>query len=325
MELICEIYDLYNAFVSWVKRCGTVKKSYGANELFHHKLSQIISDLINKLDPHDERIEMAHKLFGKYEKIKNALPQHFEFGKKDSEVANVTESKSQMLYNKFESTKESITSNSLVIQQTKEEFDNFCEMLLRKLTKSSKSSLINRRFIGKFIEYIGHCVYSTEVSNHVIKYILTALIVVIEKSGEGLDSDEKNEKRQMQVIKLLDKLMLTKTILTLLYSEELEQLNSIMPLLFRLANRMLIGAIPEIQNQFFNEFENNSKSERFFERMHSIISRNIFVYHNHPDKFAIDFDAPSKKIYGKIDSQSEILKFVKIGRASCRERVYDRV
>ena len=92
-------------------------------------------------------------------------------------------------------------------------------------------------------------------------------------------------------------------------SEESERLNSTMPLILRLCNRLLTSAISGIQSQFYAEFQTNPKSERLFERMHGMISRNIFIYFRHSDKFALDFCGDST--LAKIDVQAEILKLLK--------------
>ena len=312
LELICEIYDLYNNFVRWIKRCGTAKRSYGANELFHHKLSHLISDLYAQLDPHDERLKALPRLFGDYEKLRNAFPQQFNCNKNAEEKENAPLNETLQFHKEFKATKDAVASNPAVKLAVKNEFTNFCCLLLKMLTKQGKSASLRKKFIAKLIDYISQCVNSQEVNMNIVKYILTAFIEIIKMSGTGLESEEKNEKRQMLVLKTLDKLRLTKTILTLLYSEEFERLNSIMPLVFRLSNKILIGALPEIQKQFFNEFETNPRSERLFERMYAVISRNIFVYHNHPDKFALHFAEPSQKIFGTIDSESEILTLLKL-------------
>lgn len=312
LELIGETYSLYNDFVRWVKRCGTAKRSYGANELFHHKLSHLISDLYTHLDPHDKRLQLLPRLFGGVEKLKNAFPQQIDAANNDHEQESVITNEALVFYKEFEEVKNAVISNSDIKLAVRNEFVGFCSLLLKMLTKQGKSASLKKKFISKLIDYISQCMSSPEVSMRIVKYILTAFIEVIEMSGSGLESEEKNEKRQMLVLKTLDRLRLTKTIISLLYSEEFERLNSVMPLVFKLSNKMLIGALPEIQNQFFSEFETNPRSERLFERMYAVISRNIFVYHNHPDKFALHFAQPSRKIFGTIDSECEILKLLKL-------------
>ncbi|MDR3549702.1 MAG: hypothetical protein P4M11_15760 [Candidatus Pacebacteria bacterium] len=109
----------------------------------------------------------------------------------------------------------------------------------------------------------------------------------------------------------MDNLELTRTLLNLMCSEESERLNSTMPLILRLANRLLASAMSSIQNQFYEEFQANPKSERLFERMHGMISRNIFIYFRHSDKFALDYSDEGDGLLAKIDVQAEILKLLK--------------
>lgn len=104
---------------------------------------------------------------------------------------------------------------------------------------------------------------------------------------------------------------MTKTILSLLCSEESESLNSIMPLLLRLANKILTGTIVKIQKQFYTEFDINKRSARIFERAHAMISRNIFIFHRHHDRFAMDPQTNSSSIGTHIDVQAEVIKFLK--------------
>jgi hypothetical protein len=84
-----------------------------------------------------------------------------------------------------------------------------------------------------------------------------------------------------------------------------------MLLFFKLANKMLTSAIKEIQDQFYNEFKANPQSERLFERMHAIISRNVFIYHRHNIKFAMDTVKDKSNSDRNIDPQALILKFLK--------------
>ena len=104
---------------------------------------------------------------------------------------------------------------------------------------------------------------------------------------------------------------MTKTVLGLLCSDESESLNSIMPLLLRLANKILTGTIAKIQNQFYAEFDVNKRSIRLFERMHAMISRNIFIFHRHHDRFAMDPKGDSSSIGVNIDVQAQVIKFLK--------------
>jgi hypothetical protein len=84
-----------------------------------------------------------------------------------------------------------------------------------------------------------------------------------------------------------------------------------MLLFFKLANKMLTSAIKEIQDQFYSEFKNNRQSERLFERMHAIISRNVFIYQRHNAKFAMDTVKDKSSSDENIDAQALILKFLK--------------
>lgn len=112
----------------------------------------------------------------------------------------------------------------------------------------------------------------------------------------------------------LDKLNLTKVILSLLCTEENRKLNPIIPHLLKLSNKMLTEAISTIQTQFYEEFQNNKCSIRLFERMYGLISRNIFVYFRHHERFA-EFSQVDKaflRIDGKsIDVQEEVIKLIK--------------
>jgi len=106
-------------------------------------------------------------------------------------------------------------------------------------------------------------------------------------------------------------LKLTKTLLSLLCSEESESLDSILPLLLKLANKMLTGSIKTIQDQFYNEFTRNKHAERLFERMHGVTDRNIFIYYHHTTRFAMNAVKKTNNLGAKIDLQAEILKFLK--------------
>lgn len=84
-----------------------------------------------------------------------------------------------------------------------------------------------------------------------------------------------------------------------------------MPLLLRLANKILTGTLLKIQNQFYAEFDVNKRSVRLFERMYAMISRNIFIFHRHHDRFAMDPLGESSSMGGNIDIQAEVIKFLK--------------
>ena len=84
-----------------------------------------------------------------------------------------------------------------------------------------------------------------------------------------------------------------------------------MPLLLRLANKILTGTLLIIQNQFYAEFDVNRRSVRLFERMYAMISRNIFIFHRHHDRFAMDPLGESSSMGGNIDIQAEVIKFLK--------------
>ena len=109
----------------------------------------------------------------------------------------------------------------------------------------------------------------------------------------------------------MDTLKLTKTLLTLLCSDESESLDAIFPVLLKLANNMLNSSIKKIQEQFYKEFESNKKSEKLFERMCTAISRNIFIYRWHPQMFAMQNSGKIFQTFNKIDVQREILIFIK--------------
>ncbi len=99
--------------------------------------------------------------------------------------------------------------------------------------------------------------------------------------------------------------------LKLLCSEESESLDSILPLLLKLANKMLTGSMRKIQDQFYSEFVKNKHSERLFERMYGIIDRNIFIYHRHFSRFATDSRGRTPGLGKPIDVQAEIMCFLK--------------
>jgi len=109
----------------------------------------------------------------------------------------------------------------------------------------------------------------------------------------------------------LDGLKLTKTLLTLLCSDESESLDAVLPALLRLANKMLGNSISEIQEQFFKEFRSNRKSEKLFERMCTAINRNVFIYRWHPQMFAMQKSGRAIQGIEAIDIQKEILVFIK--------------
>ena len=109
----------------------------------------------------------------------------------------------------------------------------------------------------------------------------------------------------------MDSLKLTKTLLKLLCAEESESLDSILPMLLKLANKMLTGSMRKIQDQFYNEFVRNHRSERLFERMHGAIGRNIFIYYRHFNRFATDSRKAIPGLGKRIDIQAEIMKFLK--------------
>jgi len=313
LELMCSVYDLYCYFTVWIKNYGA-KHHTKKEELFHGKLIQIIGELFKKLDVKDERVEAIYRLFGKYPKLKVALPIRSGNNEKDTTNQGVILSKTELFYAQFVPLRTAIVTDPQIKKELKEEFDEFCTVLLNLITspEDKETGNVNRKFIGKLIEYIGHCGSSTDTNSHIVKYLLTAFAEVIEMSTHIKSDNEKDKRRaQKTVLRTLDSLKLTKTILNLLCAEESERLNSIMPLLLRLANKMLTNALPEIQNQFYTEFQLNSKSERLFERMHGMISRNIFIYYRHPTKFAIDFQDTTEKTLSHIDVQAEIMKLLK--------------
>ena len=313
LELICEVFSLYNLYTEWVHRYGLKKPGKEFDELFHSGMSLILSNIGSKLDLKDERFGAIYDLLSKHEKLKGYLPPKPELPPPDPAEAapkNMTE----LFYARFASVKKSILSDLPIKKELKSEFNNFCEILLDLITSSEYSGIPNCTFIGKLIEYIGFTGTSSEVNIHLVKYLLTAFTKIIKMAGKMDKRDEDNkgkQKKQKKVLKILDSLKLTKTILSLLCSEESERLNSIMPLLLRLANKMLTEAFPAIQNQFYAEFQSNPKSERLFERMHGMINRNIFIYYRHPKKFATDFGKADGKMFSSIDVQAEILKLLK--------------
>ena len=109
----------------------------------------------------------------------------------------------------------------------------------------------------------------------------------------------------------MDSLKLTKTLLTLLCSDESESLDAILPALLKLANKMLHSSIRKIQDQFYKEFESNRKSEKLFERMCTAINRNVFIYRWHQQMFAMQKSGKIFQSIDEIDIQQEILIFIR--------------
>eukprot|EP00826_Nyctotherus_ovalis_P052685 TRINITY_DN6732_c0_g2_i1.p1 TRINITY_DN6732_c0_g2~~TRINITY_DN6732_c0_g2_i1.p1 ORF type:complete len:296 (+),score=71.92 TRINITY_DN6732_c0_g2_i1:65-952(+) len=141
----------------------------------------------------------------------------------------------------------------------------------------------------------------------------------VEMAGEGIRDEKAQRTAEEVILRTLDNLKLTKTLLELMCSKESNELDFILPLLLRLANKLLTGPIKEIQDQFYAEFARNPHSERLFERMHSIIDRGIFIYHHHFSRFGMD-ETKTNKLGYKINLQAEILMFL---RALCEDHNSD--
>ena len=91
-------------------------------------------------------------------------------------------------------------ANEEIQEELRQEFENFCGKLL-KLIEGAKQSEneMNKQFVSKVIEYIGHAGKSTGVNTHIVKYLLTALTHVIDMAGKKGETKKEKKKSQKEV------------------------------------------------------------------------------------------------------------------------------
>ncbi|MDR3549703.1 MAG: hypothetical protein P4M11_15765 [Candidatus Pacebacteria bacterium] len=150
-------------------------------------------------------MEAICKLFGKFEKLKGSIPRvmrRYGGDKKDKPEMSTGKSKAEALYALFISVKKSLMVDKDVKRELKQEFKNFCEILLKLVVDAEEEDAMStdRLFIGKLIEYIGHSGSSADVDTHTVKYLLSAFTSVIDMSGKIGLTDKERKKSQKQVL-----------------------------------------------------------------------------------------------------------------------------
>lgn len=99
----------------------------------------------------------------------------------------------------YERAKTVLSSEDIQAELNKE-FNSFCQHLLETIEGANEHGKEkNRRFIAKIIAYIGYSAIKAGTSTRIVKYILTALIHVIEMAEERVSSGQSN-KNYMETI-----------------------------------------------------------------------------------------------------------------------------
>ena len=94
-----------------------------------------------------------------------------------------------------------VMANDEIQKELHEEFEEFCGKLLVLIegAKNSENEM-NKQFVSKMIEYIGHAGKSTGVNTHIVKYLLTALTHIIDMAGKKGETKKEKRKSQKQLI-----------------------------------------------------------------------------------------------------------------------------
>ena len=272
------------------------------------------------MEPQHELLKGSYKLFSQYKKFADLFPKPLSAEENKENEPQAKEKDKEGIYHQIRILKVAVKEDEVIQRELKNEFNNFCRILLKHIREARNAEKeIDRLFVRKLIYYISLIGSNSVMNRRTIKYLLTAFIKTIEMASEGIKDEKAQKKAEEAILRTLDDLKLTKTLLELMCSKESNELDFILPLLLRLANKLLTGPIKEIQDQFYAEFARNPHSERLFERMHSIIDRSIFIYHHHFNCFGMD-ETQTNKLGYKIDVQAEILKFL---RALCEDHNSD--
>lgn len=92
-------------------------------------------------------------------------------------------------------------ANEEIQEELHEEFTSFCENLL-KLIEGAKNpeNEMNKQFVSKMIEYIGHAGKNSGANTHIVKYLLTAITKVIDMAGKKGETSKERKKYQKELL-----------------------------------------------------------------------------------------------------------------------------
>ena len=272
-ELCEEEIDMLDAFIkSQMTYRKWAKSNLQTNSLkrmgtFSQTVLFTLSEVSRRLPPSDKKAKAIESILHFVEDAD--IPQDYK------EVKNILYAKSATRISEsddlseFKFAKRRMLEDPRVKKFIDKEFNNFCLKLLNFIKISQSKDIQDRQmqqkgrlFLGKLIEYIGKC---GKPNNRVktVKYLILSFTEILKISGKDQETEKGKKKSRKQAILMLDELNLTKTLLTLLCSDESESLDAILPALLQLANSMLHARIKKIQDQFFKNFQRTENPKNY--------------------------------------------------------------